>query len=104
MGPEIKLDYYFVRKRKRSCSIPEARNIQERPRGAQVVTADDSWQSKHEYIDSLIGDLDPGPAKVKLTVRVTSIYDVPSSPKSTRAAKGYFKIVARDNTGSILVS
>ncbi|GAD93702.1 predicted protein [Paecilomyces variotii No. 5] len=104
MGPENKLDYYFTRKRKRSCSIPKAFNVKECPSEAQeVVAADDAWRSNDEYKDSLIGNLDPGPAKVKITARVTSIYDVCGSPSTTRAAKGYFKIAAKDNTGSILI-
>lgn len=104
MGPGTTIERYFTRERKLGCSTPKVISVEGCPGDdREVIHAVDAWQSRHEYKDSLIGNLDPGPIKVKITVRVISIYDVCTSPQNQRAAKGYFKILAKDNTGCILV-
>ncbi|KAJ9293438.1 hypothetical protein DTO271G3_7703 [Paecilomyces variotii] len=105
MGPGTTIESYFTRKRKLGCSTPKVISVEECPADdLEVINAVDAWQSRHEYKDSLIGNIDPGPMKVRITVRVISIYDVCASPKNQRAAKGYFKILAKDNTGCILIN
>ncbi|KAJ9388457.1 hypothetical protein DTO282F9_2715 [Paecilomyces variotii] len=105
MGPGATIERYFTRERKLGCSTPKVISVEECPGDdGEVTNAVNAWQSRHEYKDSLIGNLDPGPTKVKITVRAISIYDVCASPQNQRAAKGYFKILAKDNTGCMLIN
>lgn len=57
-----------------------------------------------EYADVAIGDLVPGPAAVTFMGRVCNLFDVGTSAKGERAARGCVKVVVRDEGGCVTVS
>ena len=59
--------------------------------------------SSQTYETLLIGELEPGPKRVTFMARIVNIYDRPTASSSPRAAKGCLKILAKDDTGCILV-
>ena len=63
----------------------------------------DGWQPRQKYDKVLVGELAAGPRRVTFTVRVVNIYDRPTAAKSPRAAKGCLRILAKDDSGCILV-
>ena len=62
------------------------------------------WNPSQTYETLLIGELEPGPKRVTFMARIVNIYDRPTASTSPRAAKGCLKILAKDDTGCILVS
>ncbi|KAL1960557.1 hypothetical protein VTO42DRAFT_7136 [Malbranchea cinnamomea] len=87
---------------------------------------DPPWQPRHEYNSVYLGYLSPGPQRVTFTARVVNIYDMkngysepnagPGSrtgkgrsasagrPSSSTTARGCLKILAKDDSGVILIS
>jgi hypothetical protein len=63
----------------------------------------EAWKPKQTYETLLIGELEPGPKRVTFLARIVNIYDQPTAGRSPRAAKGCLKILAKDDTGCILV-
>jgi hypothetical protein len=67
------------------------------------TTKTDDWKPGQTYETLLIGELEPGPKRVTFMARIVNIYDQPTAGRSPRAAKGCLKILAKDDTGCILV-
>ena len=63
----------------------------------------ESWHPSIEYTECDIRDLNPGPRAVMFMGRVANIFDVSTSSKSPRAAKGCLKLTVKDNTGAVTV-
>ncbi|KAK5131070.1 hypothetical protein LTR08_001356 [Meristemomyces frigidus] len=61
------------------------------------------WHPSIEYTECDIRELNPGPRAVMFMGRVANIFDVCSSSKSPRAAKGCLKMTVKDNTGAVTV-
>ena len=61
------------------------------------------WHPSIEYTECDIRDLNPGPRPVMFMGRVANIFDVSTSSKSPRAAKGCLKLTVKDNTGAVTV-
>ncbi|KAK4546884.1 hypothetical protein LTR36_001616 [Oleoguttula mirabilis] len=61
------------------------------------------WQPPEEYAECDVRDLIPGPRAVTFMGRVANIFDVMSTPKTPRAAKGCVKLCVKDSTGAVTV-
>ncbi|KAH0559786.1 hypothetical protein GP486_003702 [Trichoglossum hirsutum] len=61
------------------------------------------WKPQQEYTEQNIGDLLPGPGRVTLTGRVVNLFEVQTPSKAPRAAKGFIKLILRDDTGALVV-
>ena len=61
------------------------------------------WHPTRDYVDTYIGNLQPGPRAVSFMGRIANIFDVANTPKTPRSAKGCFKLCVKDDTGAITV-
>lgn len=65
---------------------------------------DESWVPVQEYEELEIANLVPGPKCVSFQGRVANFYDQNTPSKRPKAAKGYVKIVVKDDSGALTVS
>ncbi len=61
------------------------------------------WQPRGHYEEAEIGSLVPGPGCVALMGRVVNFYDQATPSKAPQAAKGYLKVIVKDDTGALMV-
>lgn len=57
----------------------------------------------HDYEESDIASLEPGPRRVTLMGRIVNFYDMPKPSKRPKAAQGFVKVMLADDTGSMSV-
>lgn len=62
------------------------------------------WHPTAAYVECDIRDLLPGQLAVSFMGRVANIFDVMTTPKTPRSAKGCLKLCIKDNGGAITVS
>ena len=70
---------------------------------ARPASASGSWSPRNEYPEIDIVKLEPGLGCVMLTGRIANYYEMPSSSKMPSAAKGSFRIILKDDTGTFTV-
>ena len=61
------------------------------------------WHPPGEYAECEIRDLYPGPRAVSFMGRIANIFDVVSTPKTPRSAKGCVKLCVKDDKAAITV-
>lgn len=74
----------------------------ERVRGVISILSS-QWSPEHDYEDVSIGDLCPGPRWATFTCRVVNIYDQAVDSKMPHSAKGYLKVLVKDESATILI-
>jgi hypothetical protein len=62
------------------------------------------WIPRQEYTEQNIGDLVPGPGRVTFIGRVANLFEMPTPSKMPRAAKGFLKVILKDDTGALVVT
>jgi hypothetical protein len=62
-----------------------------------------SWSPRQEYTERNIGDLVPGLGRVAFTGRVVNLFETQTHSKMPRAAKGFIRVVLKDDTGALVV-
>ncbi|KAK5124695.1 hypothetical protein LTR85_001408 [Meristemomyces frigidus] len=63
----------------------------------------EAWHPPGDYVECEVRDLYPGPRAVTFMGRIANIFDVASTPKTPRAAKGCVKLCVKDDTGAVTV-
>ncbi|KAL9129416.1 MAG: hypothetical protein Q9217_002121 [Psora testacea] len=61
------------------------------------------WRPRTAYREMGIGDLAPGPGYVTIMGRIVNFYEASYTSKSPIAAKGSYKVVVKDDTGTLTV-
>lgn len=63
----------------------------------------EDWDPPREYTDTDIAELLPGPGRISFRGRIVGLWDVNAVHKMPRSARGYVKLIIRDDTGAITV-
>ena len=62
------------------------------------------WLPPTEYTGKDVNDLEPGPGCISVTGRIVNFFEMATTSKSEAAAKGFFKLIVKDDTGALMVS